>query len=131
CALLLCDACASRCRRVPPPSTCPPPLPFFFGSAGSLRHLPSFPTRRSFDLGRAGHAVFETAFHERVVQRLELERALRTALVSGEDRKSTRLNSSHAKISYAVFRLKKNNAIASTARPAAASGRTIPCPRTP
>src|SRR5690606_4010628 len=36
------------------------------------------------DHGRAGHAVFETAFHERVVQRLELERALRTALVSGE-----------------------------------------------
>src|SRR3712207_7923151 len=28
--------------------------------------------------------------------------------VSGEDRKSTRLNSSHANISYAVFCLKKN-----------------------
>src|SRR3712207_8794671 len=30
----------------------------------------------------------------------------------GEDRKSTRLNSSHANISYAVFCLKKNNSIA-------------------
>src|SRR5258707_11873348 len=29
---------------------------------------------------------------------------------AGEDRKSTRLNSSHANISYAVFRLKKNRA---------------------
>src|SRR3712207_8359437 len=29
--------------------------------------------------------------------------------VPGEDRKSTRLNSSHANISYAVFCLKKNN----------------------
>src|SRR3712207_8015139 len=30
-------------------------------------------------------------------------------LLGGEDRKSTRLNSSHANISYAVFCLKKNN----------------------
>src|SRR3712207_7527219 len=29
--------------------------------------------------------------------------------LAGEDRKSTRLNSSHANISYAVFCLKKNN----------------------
>src|SRR3712207_6894184 len=29
----------------------------------------------------------------------------------GEDRKSTRLNSSHANISYAVFCLKKNNSL--------------------
>src|SRR3712207_7621173 len=32
-----------------------------------------------------------------------------TALVHGEDRKSTRLNSSHANISYAVFCLKKKH----------------------
>src|SRR3712207_7728884 len=32
---------------------------------------------------------------------------LRTVLVEREDRKSTRLNSSHANISYAVFCLKK------------------------
>src|SRR3712207_7376763 len=31
------------------------------------------------------------------------------ALIGGEDRKSTRLNSSHANISYAVFCLKKKN----------------------
>src|SRR5690606_40080043 len=42
----------------------------------------------------------------------ELERARRAAGDSGVDRKSTRLNSSHVKISYAVFGLKKKEAIA-------------------
>src|SRR3712207_7776595 len=35
--------------------------------------------------------------------------------VDGEDRKSTRLNSSHANITYAVFCLKKNRIVGSTA----------------
>src|SRR2546427_5905240 len=35
------------------------------------------------------------------------ERDLRVAPLRGEDRKSTRLNSSHSQISYAVFCLKK------------------------
>lgn len=39
---------------------------------------------RAKDRGRAGHAVFETSLHERVVRRLELERALRNALSSVE-----------------------------------------------
>jgi diguanylate cyclase (GGDEF)-like protein/PAS domain S-box-containing protein len=39
---------------------------------------------RAKDQGRAGHALFEVSLHERVVQRLELERALRAALVDGE-----------------------------------------------
>jgi diguanylate cyclase (GGDEF)-like protein/PAS domain S-box-containing protein len=39
---------------------------------------------RAKDQGRAGHAVFEVALHERVMQRLELERALRRALADGE-----------------------------------------------
>src|SRR3712207_8057843 len=39
---------------------------------------------------------------------LALQRDVRS-LVWEEDRKSTRLNSSHANISYAVFCLKKNN----------------------
>src|SRR5205807_8646775 len=68
--------------------------------------LDSFPTRRSSDLGAArtrvllqvrrsqgnGKSVFEDAF----------------AITLASDRKSTRLNSSHLVISYAVFRLKKN-----------------------
>src|SRR3712207_8300010 len=40
---------------------------------------------------------------------ISFETALNEAKRRGEDRKSTRLNSSHANISYAVFCLKKNN----------------------
>src|SRR3712207_7901329 len=40
-------------------------------------------------------------------RRAALARATRTSCPSGSDRKSTRLNSSHANISYAVFCLKK------------------------
>src|SRR2546430_10048239 len=42
------------------------------------------------------------------VQRLEVP------LIRAEDRKSTRLNSSHSQISYAVFCLKKNKPTSST-----------------
>src|SRR3989442_6354332 len=42
-------------------------------------------------------------------------------LTGGIDRKSTRLNSSHVRISYAVFCLKKKNQSASRRRPAHAS----------
>src|SRR3712207_7186870 len=41
--------------------------------------------------------------------RVRLRGAARAEAVDGEDRKSTRLNSSHANISYAVFCLKKKN----------------------
>src|SRR5690606_40681968 len=102
-----------------------------FYAGGHHLHLPSFPTRRSSDLGgpsvrqppagagggpgasarnrgpmrawrtsalqdrsdRAGHVVQVAG-----VQRRQADAA---------DRKSTRLNSSHVKISYAVFCLKK------------------------
>src|SRR3712207_8568896 len=40
---------------------------------------------------------------------LQLQLALRDPLPAAQDRKSTRLNSSHANISYAVFCLKKKN----------------------
>src|SRR3712207_7767742 len=40
--------------------------------------------------------------------------AVRGALLDDADRKSTRLNSSHANISYAVFCLKKKNSILTT-----------------
>src|SRR3712207_7333132 len=41
--------------------------------------------------------------------RLLVDRLCRPAAAAEEDRKSTRLNSSHANISYAVFCLKKKN----------------------
>src|SRR5690606_39794273 len=92
------------------------------------RHLHSFPTRRSSDL-RAGvsrgaqthHFPTKALLVAASIQHLfdieaerfraaftELPRAQRD-LASAVDRKSTRLNSSHVKISYAVFCLKKKN----------------------
>src|SRR5690606_39551302 len=98
---------------------------------GDLRDLHSFPTRRSSDLN--GEPIGNVAFltditdqkeieSERIRLAVEAERAraaaahedvhLQDAIKELEaarekDRKSTRLNSSHVKISYAVFCLKK------------------------
>src|SRR5690242_20934820 len=95
-------------------------------------HDASFPTRRSSDLtnslldlivfGRAaalraaelvkpGSRVPETNGHteERAMQRFDRIRHSKGGNRPGEDRKSTRLNSSHMSISYAVFCLKKKN----------------------
>src|SRR5207248_10622638 len=90
------------------------------------RDLPSFPTRRSSDLG-PGHRVREV-FTEGggvpglvAVEQDATGNALKLALsyakgigctrggVLETDRKSTRLNSSHRTISYAVFCLKKKS----------------------
>src|SRR5436309_4671669 len=67
----------------------------FYGYAAH-RDLHSFPTRRSSDLGKAVEAdpTYTLAWFNRALLRLK-------------DRKSTRLNSSHVKTSYAVFCLKK------------------------
>src|SRR5699024_11861949 len=77
----------------------------FFYCVGALRHLHSFPTRRSSDLGVAELLDRGGPLRGRV-----LDPCLQ--LVAGDalqarDRKSTRLNSSHVSISYAVFCLKK------------------------
>src|SRR5439155_24514556 len=69
----------------------------FFYCCRAHQDLHSFPTRRSSDLDRNGdlnHLVHRDAVEVRV-QHVDL------------DRKSTRLNSSHVAISYAVFCLKK------------------------
>src|SRR5690606_40048407 len=93
--------------------------------------LHSFPTRRSSDLDRFGNHLRQSDRCERgrggrhgrygvVGVRAEqrhpavLDRAQRrewcaVAAAYPRDRKSTRLNSSHVKISYAVFCLKKKN----------------------
>src|SRR2546428_6188256 len=49
--------------------------------------------------------------HHRVVAHLELEPRLLLELAQEVDRKSTRLNSSHDQISYAVFCLKKKKVL--------------------
>src|SRR5438874_8275009 len=87
---------------------------FFFYCYGDHRDLHSFPTRRSSDLiaptgearvdahrgrpaGHAGPAHSQGAFGGT------------DTWLGNQDRKSTRLNSSHVEISYAVFCLKKKN----------------------
>src|SRR5439155_20448824 len=76
---------------------------FFFVSDGDCLDLHSFPTRRSSDLdGRPGGRV-RRRYRERQLR----SGPWRDAERSARDRKSTRLNSSHVAISYAVFCLKK------------------------
>src|SRR5690606_41684939 len=94
---------------------------------GVRRDLDSFPTRRSSDLVELSRDLQHEALVEPLTRLAKRPRgadmlgiidalhaygarfpAARAAL--GElDRKSTRLNSSHVKISYAVFCLKKKN----------------------
>src|SRR5699024_12854570 len=95
-------------------------LLFFFSSPPSLRDLLSFPTRRSSDLWADCYLVRLAG----VPHQFDGALGLFTAGLDGrhrrdvpgdgsripgraEDRKSTRLNSSHVSISYAVFCLKK------------------------
>src|SRR5437762_6687090 len=84
-------------------------LPFFFKGSSAHRDLHSFPTRRSSDLLHVGvHAPSDALDLHRLGAThplaIDIDRPRATEL---EDRKSTRLNSSHRCISYAVFCLKK------------------------
>src|SRR5205814_7878755 len=92
---------------------------FFFASHRSLRALHSFPTRRSSDLARRVPSVCLPGPRQpRGAPGARPRAALRRIAEAGDgvvivlrqqesDRKSTRLNSSHLGISYAVFCLKK------------------------
>src|SRR5207244_11107724 len=99
----------------------------FFNVYAPPRLLHSFPTRRSSDLellarvrARLRRGRAEQAPHLRLAD-LEMDVVTRKARRGGHyleltarefellDRKSTRLNSSHQIISYAVFCLKKKN----------------------
>src|SRR3989442_11075648 len=93
---------------------------FFFKGYGDPRDLPSFPTRRSSDLaGELQHpqarvascvlAAHECVQHRRPDVSCDLAVDIGPAVL---DRKSTRLNSSHVRISYAVFCLKKKKLLA-------------------
>src|SRR5207253_4215815 len=103
---------------------------FFFSCYGDPRALHSFPTRRSSDLcrehysrrgevnpdrgrGALGRDLWCGAEgkHHRQSNRFYCHVWVSTRLISvcSRDRKSTRLNSSHVAISYAVFCLKKKN----------------------
>src|SRR5437868_7263929 len=79
-------------------------LLFFFYCSGDPRDLHSFPTRRSSDLSsRSPRERLCSCSNSRRLPRTSST----TSSSSMRDRKSTRLNSSHVSISYAVFCLKK------------------------
>src|SRR5690554_7768700 len=95
---------------------------FFFEWYGDHRDLHSFPTRRSSDLfvvarfkgGKGlqnsyGRAQLQVASVQQFLIGIEGHGPFQHIDVGGPqgDRKSTRLNSSHVRISYAVFCLKK------------------------
>src|SRR5690606_41692132 len=104
------------------------PLIYFCSVYGDLRHLPAFPTRRSSDLDLARRLRAPERAPAHLGAQRDEEVVARTGHAPGDhhhlrvqdvddvrdagaeelgDRKSTRLNSSHVKISYAVFCLKK------------------------
>src|SRR5205809_8037387 len=87
---------------------------FFFQCYRPHRDLHSFPTRRSSDLKpwpatanpvAVGGCACTTA--PTSGRRRRIRKCKSNSLVGLQDRKSTRLNSSHGYISYAVFCLKK------------------------
>src|SRR5690606_41906829 len=101
---------------------------FFFSSYRDHLNLHSFPTRRSSDLNNHAKPSLRIEFSMKLFFDCRNIRQRRRTLTTGngngfyvtgfdkrqqrsqisrEDRKSTRLNSSHVKISYAVFCLKK------------------------
>src|SRR5690606_41146761 len=107
--------------------------PFLLYASGPHHVLPSSPTRRSSDLAESERALLTRVGPDPDPKRsgsprdIELENTIRQRnhryrgavpideiaahlyreVGCGSDRKSTRLNSSHVKISYAVFCLKK------------------------
>src|SRR5207248_10090034 len=97
---------------------------YFLYSTRPPPHLPSFPTRRSSDLDPAEVFAFRRGIGAGMVSVNNSTSGAEAHLPFGgngrsgngsrqsgrwvlEDRKSTRLNSSHRTISYAVFCLKK------------------------
>src|SRR5690606_41244247 len=84
-----------------------------FLCCGGLRELHSFPTRRSSDLKSVLNMVMMSVVTMGIVGVLWVLFGFSMVFgesfggLVGKDRKSTRLNSSHVKSSYAVFCLKK------------------------
>src|SRR5438445_5396060 len=89
---------------------------FFLSDFAHHRDLPSFPTRRSSDLDGPNMVFLNTPGTQDSITLNEQPDDARIGAggvdhigfrYERQDRKSTRLNSSHANISYAVFCLKK------------------------
>src|SRR5690625_7739644 len=78
---------------------------FCFSCCMEFRTLYSFPTRRSSDLKGLGRT--REGFGKSMADLLVGAKEIDDEIFDEIDRKSTRLNSSHVAISYAVFCLKK------------------------
>src|SRR3712207_8583270 len=98
--------------RQPPRSTLFPYTTLFRSTRVGIRMpAPAF-AAVARDRVALPHRAFDDGGREveaRDVLAFEVRRFGRHAVNFGQDRKSTRLNSSHANISYAVFCLKKKN----------------------
>src|SRR5262245_64825678 len=82
---------------------------FFFSCYCHHRDLHSFPTRRSSDLAASAKSILPSPLVSttRKLKAMFVGRPAAPPTCWDGDRKSTRLNSSHLGISYAVFCLKK------------------------
>src|SRR5437763_14490846 len=82
---------------------------FFFYCSGDHRDLHSFPTRRSSDLVPCleRRAILRAVMEQSPTPHVRFSEHFEGDGATLLDRKSTRLNSSHRCISYAVFCLKK------------------------
>src|SRR5258707_4457422 len=86
---------------------------FFFNDTATTEIYTLSPTRRSSDLASPSAAsTCPGAGSGRIRRRSTGSTSSPTIRTRCRDRKSTRLNSSHANISYAVFCLKKKEALA-------------------
>src|SRR3712207_7402439 len=83
-------------------------LPILEHDGRALARRATDPHRAADAFGALKHAAQSHAVAERFLRHRARVEAL-AVIAHAQDRKSTRLNSSHANISYAVFCLKKNN----------------------
>src|SRR5690606_5539011 len=118
-ALLAATMLAGAQTAAPPPALTPPPAPLPGEAVPELTPAleePLPPPRRE---DATWTATLERIAQGVVAIKMDSTRAFDTEwntssqatgfVIDAEDRKSTRLNSSHVKISYAVFCLKKKN----------------------
>src|SRR3712207_7821718 len=95
--------------RRPPRSTLFPYTTLFRSDFAELHDFVELPVK-NYSSGMSVRLAFSTAIQvESDILLIDEVLAVGDAAFQQKDRKSTRLNSSHANISYAVFCLKKNN----------------------
>src|SRR5690606_39866215 len=107
-------AAAYLLTRRPPGSTLFPYTTLFRSETAAVGQGRQHQVLDAYVGERAAHHDFVIAAPRSVTVEIGLHHAMSQEPLSGGDRKSTRLNSSHVKISYAVFCLKKKNKTSTT-----------------